>query len=61
MRIIGLTKNNKPYLISDRLRKGSHKLILEKFLVKIKDYPEIRYFETLREAKEFVRGYENGI
>ncbi|MEK6882365.1 MAG: hypothetical protein AABY22_22285 [Nanoarchaeota archaeon] len=55
MRIKGILKHSqKTYLISDRLQKYSHKKILNKFLVKVQDYPEVKYFETLKEAKDFL-------
>ena len=59
MRIIGTIKGTfsgeiKEYLISDRLQKGSHKKLLDGFMLKIQDYPKIKYFKTLRESKDYL-------
>ena len=55
MRIKGILKHSqKPYLITDRLRKYG-RIPLEKYLLRIKDFPEVKYFETLKEAKDYLQ------
>ena len=44
----------KKYLITDRLKKYSHKKILDGYMLKIQDFPEIKYFKTLKEAQHYL-------
>ena len=49
----------KSYLITDRLKKYSHNRILEGYMLKIQDFPEIKYFKTLKEAKDYLEFAES--
>lgn len=44
----------KEYLITDRIQKGSHKKLLDGFMLKIQDFPKIKYFPTLKETKDYL-------